>query len=364
MALATRNLLHQPARLALSVIGVALAVMLILLLSGFLSGMHRQIAAYLEHTPSQVVVAQEDVRNLLGATSLLPPNAAATARVAGTRVIPILAQFVILDLHSRKQPVYLVGYDPREGGGPWRMATGREPQTNYEAVFDRVLAERHGIAIGDTVEILDRNFTVSGLSEGTTSWMTSFVFVRKAAAEVLLRVPGGSSFLLVTPPARMSPEALRDRLEGRPGIEALLTEEVIANDAQLFTRVFSAPIRLMVGIAFLIGTLVVGLVIYTATVERQREYGVLKAVGARATVIYRIVLLQTLVVAGVGALAGVGLAFSAAQLIMLLRPQFLVVLELGAIGTALLAGLGMALLAALVPVRTLARLEPAEVFRR
>jgi len=43
--------------------GVALAVMLILLLQGFLDGMYRQIAAYLEHTPGTVVVAQEDVSN-------------------------------------------------------------------------------------------------------------------------------------------------------------------------------------------------------------------------------------------------------------------------------------------------------------
>ena len=72
--LARRNLFQDTTRLALSISGVALAVMLILLLRGFLGGMYRQIAAYLERTPGSVVVAQEDVTNLLGATSLLPPG--------------------------------------------------------------------------------------------------------------------------------------------------------------------------------------------------------------------------------------------------------------------------------------------------
>jgi hypothetical protein len=45
--------------------GRTLAVMLILLLNGFLDGMYRQIAAYLEHTPGSVIVAQEDITNLL-----------------------------------------------------------------------------------------------------------------------------------------------------------------------------------------------------------------------------------------------------------------------------------------------------------
>lgn len=364
MALARHNLAQDWARLALSVVGVALAVMLILLLSGFLSGMYVQIAAYLANTPGSVVVAQDEVRNLLGVSSLLPPGAAAAARTGGNQVIPILSQFVILDLHGKKQPVYLVGYDRKAGGGPWRLAAGVEPRTSYEVVFDRVLAARHGIALGEQVEIMDRDFTVVGLSDGTSSWMTSFVFVRKTAIERLLRVPGGTSFLLVTPPARTRPEALRDRLSRVPGVEALLKDDMIANDTALFGKVFSAPIRLMVVIAFFVGTLVVGLVIYTATLERQREYGVLKAIGARNGLLYRTVLAQALIITALGSLAGVGLAFAAARLIMVLRPQFLVVLEPPAIGWALLSGLGMALLAALVPVRTIVRLAPADVFRK
>ncbi|HMQ29085.1 MAG TPA: ABC transporter permease [Chloroflexaceae bacterium] len=175
MALARRNLIQDWARLSLSVTSVALAVMLILLLGGFLSGRFVQIAAYLTNTPGSVVVAQDEVRNLLGVSSLLPLGAAAAARTGGSRVIPILSQFVILDLHEKKQPVYLVGYDPKQGGGPWRLAAGAEPQGSYEVVLDRVLADRHGIALGEQVEIVDRDFTVVGLSNGTSLWMISFV---------------------------------------------------------------------------------------------------------------------------------------------------------------------------------------------
>jgi putative ABC transport system permease protein len=231
-------------------------------------------------------------------------------------------------------------------------------------VFDRILANRHGIVLGDTVEMMDRPFTVVGLSEGTTSWMTSFIFIRKTAAEALWRTPGGSSFLLVTPPPRMTPEALRDRLTDLPGADALLKGDMIANDARLFARFFSAPLQLMIAIAFLVGTLIVGMVIYTATIERQREYGVLKAMGAHNSVLYRIVVMQALVVAGVGVLVGIGLAAGMAQLIMALRPQFLIVLEQSAIGWAVLSGMVMAVAAALVPIRAIAGLAPAEVFRR
>jgi len=365
VSLAVRNLFQDKLRFALSIAGVALAVMLILILNGFLSGMFAQIAAYLNHAPGSVVLAQDGVTNLLGATSLLPPGASSSAKAKGAaKVVPILSQFVILDLHDKRQPVYLVGYDLALGGGPWRMAEGNEPRKDDQVVMDRILAQRHGIVIGDKFDILDKEFTVVGLSEGTTSWMTSFLFVRKTAAESLLRAPDATSFLLLTPSERFSPEELRARLKDVPGAEALLKRDMIANDAKLFGRIFSAPLQLMVAIAFLVGTLIVGLVIYTATVERQREYGVLKAVGARNGMLYRVVAIQALIVTAIGSVVGVGLAFGAAQLIMALRPQFLITFEPVAIARALSAGLGMALLAALSPARVIAGLAPADVFRK
>ncbi|OGO10886.1 MAG: hypothetical protein A2Y93_02805 [Chloroflexi bacterium RBG_13_68_17] len=366
MRLAWRNLIQERTRLALSVLGVALAILLILLLQGFLRGMFRQIAAYLENSPGSVVVAQDGVVNLLGATSLLPQGAAeAVAAVDGVdRVVPILSQFVILDLHGRKQPAYLVGYDPAIGGGPWEMAEGRRPHTDDEVVIDRVLAQRHDLLLGDRLTIIDREFTIVGLSQGTTSWMTSFLFIRKTAAEALVRAPRATSFLLVSPASGQAAQAIRDRLGGITGTQALLTTEMIANDSRLFGRVFSAPIRLMAGIAFLVGTLVVGLIIYTATVERRREYGVLKAVGAPNRVLLSVVTLQALAASAAGSLGGVALALASARVIMRLRPQFLIILEPTAIGGAIFAGLLMAVLAALLPARVVGNLPPAEVFRR
>lgn len=366
MYLARRNLLKDKTRLALSVGGVALAVMLILVLNGFLEGMYAQISSYLDHSPGSLVVAQEDVANLLGSTSLLPSGIVAQAEaVRGVQAaVPILSQFSILDLHDKKQPAYLVGYDPDLGGGPWELASGREPDTDRELVFDNILASRHGLSIGDQVEVLGKDFTIVGLSNGTTSWMTSFFFLRKTAVEDLLRAPQASSFLLVTPSADADPHAVLQGLDAISGADALTKTTMASNDLKLFARVFSIPLKLMVAIAFLIGTLVVGLVIYTVTVERQREYGVIKAIGATNRLLYRVVLAQALAASSAGAITGILLAFGVSAWIMAARPQFLILINPADTSRALVAGLGMALVAALFPARVVAGLAPAEVFRR
>ena len=138
---------------------------------------------------------------------------------------------------------------------------------------------------------------------------------------------------------------------------------MIANDRKLMARVYDAPIGLMVAIAFVVGVLVVGLVIYTATIERRREYGALKAIGARNRTLYRVVTTQAFIAAAAGAVSGIALGYGAGAALMAWRPQFPVDIEPVAVGVVLIASLVMAVLAALIPARAVARLEPAEVFR-
>ena len=364
MLLARRNLFRDRTRFLLSVAGVAVSVGLILLLTGYRTGVYRQASAYLDNTPGSVVVAEKGIRDFLGTSSVLPAGALDAARSTPgvQRVIPVVSQFVIFERHGRKDGFFLIGYDPATGGGPWRLVEGREPAADDELVIDRTTARQHEIALGDQIGLLDRQATVVGLSDETTFWAGSIAFARISTAESLLRAPGLRSFLLVTPDAGVIPAALRDRL-AVPGADALLKADMIANDAKLMARVYDAPIGLMVAIAFVVGVLVVGLVIYTATIERRREYGAVKAIGARNRTLYRVVTSQALIAATAGAIVGVGLGFAAGAVLMAWRPQFLVAIEPTPVAVVLASSLLMAVLAALVPARSVARLEPAEVFR-
>lgn len=365
--LAWQNLFQQKVRLALSISGVALAIMLIVLLNGFLAGIYVQITAYLDNTPADLVLAQDGVTNLLSATSLLPPNTEDLARsVPGIdQVIPIISQFVILDIHHEKVVAYMVGYEPDQGGGPWAVSKGRSVGDDDEVVLDRVMAQKHGFALGDTIEILDQTFTIVGLSEGTNSWMASFLFIEKRAAEKLLLTPDATSFVLLTFEPAADPIAVETRLRRRlRDVEVAPASLMKQNDLDLLVQVFAIPLQMMVSIAFAVGTAILGMVIYTATVERMREYGVLKAVGAKNRQLYWLVTQQGLAIALVGVLLGISLAWLAGRGIVNTAPKFLVILRASDILPTALTGIVMGLLAALWPARYVGRLDPAQVFRK
>lgn len=366
MDLARRNLFQEKLRFGLSIAGIALSIMIVLVLNGILRGVTAQTTAYLDRAPGTVVIAPTGVDSFLLATTFLPDGTeASVAAMPGVAaVVPVLSKSVVVQLHDRREGSFVVGYDPARGGGPWRLEAGRAPQSDDEVVIDRLMARRHGIAVGQRIDLLGRSFTVSGLSGETSSIFSSFVFVRKTALEALTRAPAATSILLVTPEDDIRPETLRDQLRGLPGTQAMLKREMIGNDVEIFAGSLQAPIRLMAGIAFVVGTLVVGLVVYTATTERRREFGILKAVGVRNRFLYRLVTVQAVIAAAAGVVAGIGLGFASSRLIMAVRPEYLISLTPGSIVTAAAVGLGMALIAALVPTRVIAGLAPADVFRR
>ena len=159
-------------------------------------------------------------------------------------------------------------------------------------------------------------------------------------------------------------QAIIQRVNRQSDVNAVRKNEMAANDLRLFAKVFSMPLKLMVAIAFLVGSIIVGMVIYTITVERQREYGVIKAIGATNGTLYRIVLVQALAAALIGTALGVLLAYGIGEWIMRVKPQFLIILTARKLEWAFAAGLGMAVLSAFFPARVIAQVAPAEVFRK
>ena len=367
MKLALQNLLQDKVRFALSVIGIALAVMLILFLLGLRAGVFRAAVIYLDNAPGSVAVLPEGVKSTRAGSGqfLSGDTVNAVASAPGVdRVTPVLLMMAIPELHGKKQVITLVGYDAALGGGPWDLAKGRGPTADDEVVLDRVLASQHDFEVGDSFEVGGHGLTVVGLSNETSSFSGSLVFARKAFVESLVLAPGAATFVLVTPTSGTTPNALVASLQSLPGTNVLLKSRVMANDRQIVAGLFDQVIFLMVAAAFIVGALVVGLVIYAATIERRGEYGILKAIGAHNSVLYRVVISQAVVAASLGVLLGVGFAFAMGWLVMTAKPQFLVAIEPSAIIVTLAAGFVIAIDGALVTTRDVAALTPAEIFRR
>ena len=147
------------------------------------------------------------------------------------------------------------------------------------------------------------------------------------------------------------------------GFDVLTAKRVAENDTAILEDVMETPLKVIVTIAYIIGTLVIGLTVYTAVFSKLREYGLIKAVGAANGVLYAIVLKQAFILTVIGFVVGTGVAFIAADRITAAFPQFLIAIGRPVISRTFLIALVMALVASTVPVRTISRVDPLTVFR-
>jgi putative ABC transport system permease protein len=333
--------------------------MLIMLLDGLWAGIQANITTYEDNVGADLYVAQPGARNFFGSVSVIPADTVETVRALPDVdwAVSIRSFLSIVQLHDRKVPTAVVGFTPGDRGGPWEFGSGRGPSADDEIAVGSVIARQHGLDLGDEIQIMGRRFRIVGTT--SDAFMLSFVFMTHAATDDLLRSPGTTSFVLL---GTDEPGAVRERL-AETGLSILDRDTLARNDLSLMARAYEVPLTVMRAVAFVIGILVIALTAYSAIVERRRDYGIVKAIGARGRHLVRIAVEQTLMVATVGLVAGAVLFVVARELISSARPQFVILATTGNVTRAVVAAVLMALLAALLPARRLARLEPATAYR-
>lgn len=360
--LGRRNLLADPRRVGVSVLGVGLAVALMLLIQGLWSGTLSRIAAYEEHVGARLFVAEAGTRSFLSDVSTVPISAVDRVReVAGVeRADPIAARGLILEFHGTKVPVMLVGSRVGGLGGPWAIDQGRRVSADDEAVIDGGLAAAHEYRVGDPFRVLGTELRIVGLTPDTRALGNGgYLFVSLATGGRLLGADS-TSFVLVR---TMDPVGVAARIRARTSLEVLGAADVARGDRALYDDTMGSVVRAMLAIAFAAGTLIVALSVYSSVVDRIREFGIVKALGATRGRLLGIVLAQTVTLALAGGVAGAVLFLVGKAAVSVWLPQFHLELPAAVFGGASIVVVMMALLAAILPARRIGRLDPASVYR-
>lgn len=359
--IARRTVLADGRRFAMSTLGVGLAVALILLLQGLWTGALAQVSAYARNAGADLFVTEQGVRNP-GESSLPITDAATVRRVAGvSEADATTVRSVILELDGEKEPVVVVGFRPGGLGGPWTLVGGRTVRSDDEVVLDSALAADRGIALGERLDLFGVQLEVVGLSSGTRTFVGgSHVFISEEEAEALFQTPGIASAILVR---TAEPDVAAEAIRSSTGLSVLTAAEVGEDAEASYRRTLGTVLGLMIAIAFAAGTFTVALTVYSVVTDRLRDYGIAKAMGANRSRLLRIVLGQTLLLAGTGSVAGYVLFLVAARGLVAAMPEFQVDLPPSALALVGGAAITMAALAAVVPAHRVARLDPASVYR-
>jgi putative ABC transport system permease protein len=256
---------------------------------------------------------------------------------------------------------------------------GRAPGGSDEVAIDAGSAAEAGYSVGDRIDVVLQDgrstFTVVGIvgfgETDSLAGATLAGFDLATAQEVLGKV-GMVDAIDVRADDGVTPEELRADVAAAlpPGVEALTSGQVADEGSAAVragTAVFSQILLVFAAVSVLVGSFVIWNTFSVLVAQRRREVGLLRAVGAtRRQVLTGIVVeagLIGLVSAGTGLLAGVGLAVGIRRLLSLVGveiPTTSAAIELRTIVAALVVGVGITVVAAVVPAWAASRVPPIE----
>jgi putative ABC transport system permease protein len=359
--IAWRNLSRQRLRLALSVGGVGMALLMILALDGIYAAILDRVTAYPDNQGAPLIASQRGVSTMHMSSSTIPQGAVERLRSDPRvkRAEPIL--YTTLLLGRRRQAVsYVIGF--RGGGGPWEIVEGSGRPGAGEIVLDERTADRLGLGVGSRVGVFGKDMRVVGLAGGADSVLTGLAFVDYETFAHAAGTRAAASYVLVWPRGG-DPSDVAGALERDHRLTVQTREQFSSNERQVISDMSTGLIRGMLMIGIVVGLAVAAVSIYSATVARLGEYAVLKAIGMSNRSLYSLVSRQSLLTVLGGLLLALALVVLLAVGVPLLEPSVNVAVSTASVARTAGAATLIALLAAFVPARRVARVDPASVYR-
>jgi putative ABC transport system permease protein len=314
------NLVHRPTRSLITTSAVALEVTMILMVVavfyGYLTGSRE----------SQLGVGAD--------LMVMPPGSSAFAGMSGAPIsvkvgdvlrkmphVTVAAPVIWAFSQKPLEIVYgidLATYDSLPpkfvylSGGPF--------QAPNDIIVDDFFAGMNHKKVGDTIEVLNHPFRISGIvphGKGGRKFMSL------ETMQDLNNTPGKASvfYVKVDDPANI--DAVTKSIRERPGMEQYSVrsmQEYLSMMTPDNLPGFNVAIEIVIGIAVVVGFLVIFQAMYTAVMERTREIGILKSLGASKLYIVNVVLRETLLLAIVGIIAGIIISLITRRVIMFERP--------------------------------------------
>jgi putative ABC transport system permease protein len=355
------NLVHRPLRSLISVVAVALEVTLILLIVGLSLGILQDSRTRTAGIGADVLVlppGSSFIAGLTGAPMPIKIGGVLAKLPHVTSVAPVITQLTSAGTLEIIAGIDLPSYESMSAG--FHYLEGGPFQRPYDVLVDDLFAKSKHAKVGDTIEILNNKFRISGIVERGKGGR-KFVPLNTLQDLIGAKDKATVFYLKLDDPANA--DAVVDEIKNVPGMERYVANSMASYLAMMTTSNYpglSTFIDVVVGISVVIGFIVIFQAMYTAVMERTREIGILKSMGASKLYIVNVVLRETALLALGGIVLGIVVSLAARAALAHKFPLLQVVVDGGWIVRATLIAIAGAIAGALYPAFKAAQKDPID----
>lgn len=355
------NLVHRPIRSLIGILAIALEVTLILLIVGLCYGIMNDQKFRTAGIGADVIV-QPPGSSFLAAVGGAPVPVKVADILRGLPHVKVVSP-VIWQLSTAGALEVIDGIDLPSFealGGPFQYVQGGPFQGPSDILVDNYIARQKHVKVGDSMEVLNHNLRVAGIVENGRG---ARKFLPLATLQDLLGAKDKASvfYLKLDDPAHA--DQVVNEVKSQPGMEkysVLSTPDYLSMMTPSHLPGFQPFIAVVIGVSLIIGFLVIFQSMYAAVMERTREIGILKSMGASKLYIVNVILRETGLLALAGIALGIGFSLTASWAIRHRFPLVQVVVSGDWVLRAVLVAVLGALAGALYPAFKAAGKDPIE----
>jgi putative ABC transport system permease protein len=306
------NLVHRPFRTIISVVAVAVEVTLILLIVGLSIGMLTDTKDRQAGIGADIMV-QPPGSSLLMGISGAPVSIKIADRLRKldhvVAVAPVVTQLTTAGNLEVIDGIDLASFESM--GGPFHYLSGGPFEQPTDMLVDDYVASSKRLKVGDTIEALNHQFRISGVVEHGKG---ARKFVPIATLQDIIGASGKASIFYVKLDDPNNADVVVKEIKSIPGMEQYGVHSI--KEYMTLMSSSSLPglsqfIDVVVGVSMIIGFIVIFQAMYAAVMERTREIGILKSLGAGKFYIVNVILRETLLISIGGIILGIAISYAA-----------------------------------------------------
>jgi len=353
------NIRVRKVRSAIVVLVVGIGIMSFLLLVGLTQGTLREIADRMENVDAELMAWPRSSQVVLSGGLPTDSVERKLRAVAGVkRTIPVL-NWVIRMAGEEQNAFGIRPEDFQYFGGKRKLLDGRLLESGNEMLIDSRLARAGKYRVGQNIEKAGRAFQIVGI---VTEGVAGRVFIPyKTVCDIKEGGQRRASFFYVRLAGNRQAEGARRAIQDL-GLKVFATDQYYRHLANSFFRMDSVTTTVLV-VAGFVCFLVVLLTTYTMVIERTREIGILKSLGAGKARIFGLVMSESGVVCVAGILMGYGFTVFGRWLILALQPLLTISLPTSRMIAAAALGLVGTFAGAIYPALKAAWQDPVRSLR-
>ena len=358
--LAASNLVNRKTRSTVSILSVALGIILVVVMVGISEG------TLIEHAKRTERIGADIILQPPGSSALFAFNSGVVPVKLSDKIKQLpgirAASPVLITAGSKVMGsiVLLWGIDADtygQVGAGVKIVEGRMWQNPFEVVIDTVWAASKKQKVGDTMELLNRDFKIVGIRRAGDGGR---ILIPITTLQEVMSAQGKASFFLVSCTSSNVLESVADRLRKElpgylPVFSSVYTDALKENAVAL-----KQFIVVLTALSIIMSFLVILLAMYTSIIERTKEIGILKAIGASKLFIVRAIMLESTLLCTMGILVGYALSFAIKAYLNHRYPSLVVDITLRWMLWGGFYGMMGGIVGALYPAIRAARLDPVQ----